>query len=401
MKILFLSELFFPHGGGAEFATYLIAKQLAMAGHQVKVVTNAFQGEPAISLEAGVTVIRKSLLRKSSVKYSILLQVGRFYEKWMTDLIEWSDVVYIPRYWFSAIPFVKRYGKPLIVHLHDYIPICPVANLFDSRSYQLCRNNECSSKCIYSYERLKGSDRLQSVLSSLLNSTIGRYMGWMLRGSDVIICASNAQKKILLEKDPNLEKKITVIYNPLPDLKLLLIRDRGFAYFGGASSLKGFNVLINALPNVPYEKFRLKAVGFRGNIDVSVSDKRVDFTGWISSDEQTKIYSNIHAVVVPSIVPEPAPYVIYEAILRGRLVIGSRIGGIPELLSGYKGCLLVKPGDSLDLAEKIGIMQNIDLDEAQDLAYFNRNRLCSMDQNRAMVNSFEHIFKKLYNDPRI
>lgn len=32
MNILFLSELIFPHGGGAEFATYLYAKLLAKLG---------------------------------------------------------------------------------------------------------------------------------------------------------------------------------------------------------------------------------------------------------------------------------------------------------------------------------------------------------------------------------
>ena len=45
MRILFLSELFYPHGGGAEFATYLISKKLAEAGHQIRVITNRFRDE--------------------------------------------------------------------------------------------------------------------------------------------------------------------------------------------------------------------------------------------------------------------------------------------------------------------------------------------------------------------
>lgn len=46
LRILFLSELFYPHGGGAELATYLYAKLLSSAEFNVVVVTNRFSGEP-------------------------------------------------------------------------------------------------------------------------------------------------------------------------------------------------------------------------------------------------------------------------------------------------------------------------------------------------------------------
>ena len=45
-NILFLSELFYPHGGGGELATYLYAKLLAKEDFAVKVVTNRFLEEP-------------------------------------------------------------------------------------------------------------------------------------------------------------------------------------------------------------------------------------------------------------------------------------------------------------------------------------------------------------------
>ena len=42
------------------------------------------------------------------------------------------------------------------------------------------------------------------------------------------------------------------------------------------------------------------------------------------------LYRSSRAVIFPSICPEPAPYVVYEALLRGRLVVSSNIGGVPE-----------------------------------------------------------------------
>ena len=76
MNILFLSELFYPHGGGAELATYLYAKLLTEAGFNVVVVTNRFTGELEVSKSKNLIVYRLPLFDGTeSVKYSILRRV--------------------------------------------------------------------------------------------------------------------------------------------------------------------------------------------------------------------------------------------------------------------------------------------------------------------------------------
>jgi glycosyltransferase involved in cell wall biosynthesis len=47
MKILFLSDFFYPRYGGAELATYLYSKRLAENNHDVVVVTHRYPAEPA------------------------------------------------------------------------------------------------------------------------------------------------------------------------------------------------------------------------------------------------------------------------------------------------------------------------------------------------------------------
>jgi len=61
-------------------------------------------------------------------------------------------------------------------------------------------------------------------------------------------------------------------------------------------------------------------------------------------------HNAIDIVVVPSVYSDPLPLVVAEALACGRPVIGSRIGGIPELLSGPLAELLVPPGDDEALA---------------------------------------------------
>ncbi len=49
--------------------------------------------------------------------------------------------------------------------------------------------------------------------------------------------------------------------------------------------------------------------------------------------------------LVPSVWPEPCPTVVMEAMAMGKPVIGSRIGGLPDLIVDGETGLLVQPGD--------------------------------------------------------
>ena len=66
-----------------------------------------------------------------------------------------------------------------------------------------------------------------------------------------------------------------------------------------------------------------------------------------------KLYSQIRVSIVPSIWPEPLPYLVSEAIMQGRFVVASRIGGIPELVEGCKGMHLCNPGDPYQLEKAL------------------------------------------------
>ena len=242
MKILFLSELFYPHGGGAELATYLYAKLLSSAGFSVVVVTNRFSGEPEFSNSEGFRVYRLPLFGKAeNVKYSILKRVDVLLSAFMRKLFKWADVVYVPRFWFSAIPLAKAYGKPVITHLHDYIPICPLAIRYDVLKGNVCERQNCYLNCIVAYEKRKRG--LTKVFGSVfLNTAVWRCLREFIRLSDFIICVSRAQRDMLVKYMPSLAAKVRVIYNPLPSLSPVEMNGDDFGYFGGPSYLKGFHV---------------------------------------------------------------------------------------------------------------------------------------------------------------
>ena len=397
MKILFLSELFYPHGGGAELATYLYAKLLSSAGFSVVVVTNRFSGEPEFSNSEGFRVYRLPLFGKAeNVKYSILKRVDVLLSAFMRKLFKWADVVYVPRFWFSAIPLAKAYGKPVITHLHDYIPICPLAIRYDVLKGNVCERQNCYLNCIVAYEKRKRG--LTKVFGSVfLNTAVWRCLREFIRLSDFIICVSRAQRDMLVKYLPSLAAKVKVIYNPLPSLSPVEMNGDDFGYFGGPSYLKGFHVLLNALRYrkregcelvtvhaTKFSKINERHVGLLGDLGFAVYGK---LDNW----EYDRVYRKIRAVIVPSIWHEPLPYVVAEAILRGRIVIASRVGGIPEQTEGCKGVFLLKPGDYEELALTMESIKGLSKEFIKDMSLQALETFSKKHKNEEIVNDFSEL----------
>jgi glycosyltransferase involved in cell wall biosynthesis len=76
------------------------------------------------------------------------------------------------------------------------------------------------------------------------------------------------------------------------------------------------------------------------------------FLGWIPHEDLVNLYSQTDIFVMPSLT-EAFGVTFLEAMACGVPVIGTRVGGIPEIIQhGYNG-LLVEPNNSDDLADAI------------------------------------------------
>jgi glycosyltransferase involved in cell wall biosynthesis len=95
-----------------------------------------------------------------------------------------------------------------------------------------------------------------------------------------------------------------------------------------------------------------------------ISRGRIRFLGEVSEDELDGHYRNAEIVVAPSRY-ESFGLVHLESQMYGKAVIGSRIGGMQEIIKHGETGFLIKPGDSRDLYETlkscIDGVQNIEL----------------------------------------
>jgi glycosyltransferase involved in cell wall biosynthesis len=138
-------------------------------------------------------------------------------------------------------------------------------------------------------------------------------------------------------------------------------RDTGRLLFvGRLEAVKGATVLLEAFARVVQQRpdAQLTLIG-RGTQRENLEDlvERLDvaanvrITGYVPDEELLEAYRDSTAVVIPSIGPENFPTVALEALAVGRPLIGTRVGGIPELIGHGDNGLLVEAGDVAALAD--------------------------------------------------
>jgi glycosyltransferase involved in cell wall biosynthesis len=130
----------------------------------------------------------------------------------------------------------------------------------------------------------------------------------------------------------------------------------GYALFvGRLSPEKGILTLMRAwrsLPNIP-----LQIVGDGPLMGEVLSKARelnrpdVECVGWLSRNEVLEKLKGANFVVVPSNCNEGFPLTIVEALACGVPIVGSRLGGINEILRSGESGLLFEPEDADDLSE--------------------------------------------------
>lgn len=140
-------------------------------------------------------------------------------------------------------------------------------------------------------------------------------------------------------------------------------------FVGRVSRAKGADRLLEAFARMRYQGATLRFVG--PQIDVPVAEiaarlgisDRVFIEGEVPQDSLHKHYARATCLALPS-TSEGLPCVLVEALLVGRPVVATRVGGISELVTERVG-ELVEPGDVQGLAEALDRV----LDQTRDGLY--------------------------------
>lgn len=265
-------------------------------------------------------------------------------------------------------PYLKEHHVPVFYTAHDYVTICPGYLMLDGEGrvcdacledgkYRHCIENRC----------VKGS-RAKSALAAL-EASFNRAHRSNERIDRVIAPSSFMRSKLIEGGWP--EGKVVALQNFADDA--ILARASGVAgdvtdrespyllFFGRLSAEKGVDVLFRAFdaaaPSLPRD-MRLIVVGdgpdaaeFRELAASLDSAPRIEFAGYQTGDALQTYVERASLAIASSRCRENMPYSIVEAFAAGTPVVGTRIGGIPELVADGVTGFACEPGDVATMAD--------------------------------------------------
>lgn len=258
----------------------------------------------------------------------------------------------------SVLPELNSRGIPIFLTLHDYKLICPTYLLYrDGAVCEKCKGGKFYNCILHRCNKNSTALSVVSAMESyihILTNTWGRNVTRFISPSLFL-------KKKLVDFGFK-QDDITYIPNFLSLEKYeAQYENNGYlVYVGRLSKEKGVSTLIKAFKQTK-SMCKLLVIGdgpLMEELKLSVESvaKKIYFSGYLSGNKLKESIRDAVAVVMPSMCYENAPLSILESFGFGKPVIGSRIGGIPEMIDEGVNGYLFEPGNVDDLREKIELM---------------------------------------------
>lgn len=359
-----------PYLGGTEKHVYEVSKRLAEK-HDVTVLTARMPGTKKEEVIDGIKIIRNPaiIIKKAPhplpppfpITVDTFLQIRSQAQK--NDIVHFHN-----RFTYSLIDFgvVKKAKSKLCMTLHNSKP--------------------------------QGIDQWTDLVGGTYDKFIGNPM---MKMADKIAGVSMDTLKETVPK--SMWEKTQVIYNGVnleqydPSIDGTPMEKKYGKYFFCVARLieqKGLSYLINAMKDVdanlvivgkgPLEK-KLKTQAKKQGKKITLLAER------IPEHELAQLYKGSYGYVIPSLY-EPFGMVVCEAMALERPVIGTNIGGIPEIITKDTG-LLVKLRDSKALAEKMTYLLD-NPQEAEKMGKAGRKRV----ENNFTWDHTTQAYEKFYKE---
>ncbi len=256
----------------------------------------------------------------------------------------------------SVLYALKAHGIPVVQTLHDYKLICANYRLFTHGA--IC-------------ERCKGNRHYNAILQRCCTGGLGAslvgavemYLHGALRSYarlvDHFICPSQFLRNKLAEFgfDHGTITHLPNFIDPSAFSPQFGPGQGYIAYVGRVTQEKGVATLIQAMAALPH--LELRVVGTGDALPALQLEctrrgmRNVKLLGARPHEEAKALMAAAAVVVLPSEWHENCPFALLEAFALGKPVIGTRLGGIPELIDDGQDGLLVQPNDPTGLRAAI------------------------------------------------
>jgi glycosyltransferase involved in cell wall biosynthesis len=251
----------------------------------------------------------------------------------------------------SILAPLARRGIPIVHTAHDYKLLCPVYT-FRSQG-EVCERckgghywNAALRRCNAGSWPLSVTSAAEATLHRALKSYRRVHV---FHAPSLFLLAKMVEHGIPRERIAFVPHFVdAAAYTPAqPSGKRAL-------YAGRLSEEKGLFTLLEAHRRAPGVLLTIAGDGpLRAALEARVAPEqraRLTFAGHLAGEAYETAWREAACLVLPSEWYEVRPMVIHEAMARGRAVVSTRLGTIPELVEHERTGLLVPPGDPDALA---------------------------------------------------
>ncbi|MCB0164417.1 MAG: glycosyltransferase family 4 protein [Anaerolineae bacterium] len=371
MKILFLTNFYPPYEkGGYEQLCSEVVNGLAKKGHQTAVVTSDY-GVSVRSLpyEVGVYRVLKTEIDWRPYRGTLGFFMGRDERLKVTlacfrDIVNefQPDVLFVWGMWnlprellleAQTYPALK-----IVYYFADYWPTLPDA--YTLHWQEPARNKYTSV--------FKGLMKKVAFDANQHNAVDVNQIHF-----ETGFCVSDAVRQRLLASNvPITHSK--VVYNGIELKPFLEARKKWTVYAAGSTFKllyagrlapeKGVHTLIEAAARLMQQGLDVSVTIVGGGADNYVVELKdmiqrlnladaVTFQGFVPRETMPDIMANFDALVFASTWEEPLARIVQEAMAVGPVVIGTTVGGMPEILENGINGLTFSPENHEELADQI------------------------------------------------
>ncbi|WP_027129610.1 glycosyltransferase family 4 protein [Gemella cuniculi] len=383
MRICLVSEEFplETQKGGIATYQYLMAKIMLKNKCDVHIICKTASAEDKYIVYEGINLHMISEKNEENYRKRVC---GK-----MKELENEIDIFEVADWKAEAHYYISDRKKPVVIKLHTpYI----IWNKFN----EVKETEEAQKVSKYEIEDILNSDAIYSCSESL----------------------KNLLKKEIIELE---NKEIRVVNNPIIQFEMNRkekVKKDIILYVGSLEQRKGVLVLANEL-NDFFEKDTFHKVVFIGKdthrnkfnrstkeliinyIEPKYRD-RVFFLGHLSFEKISKYYSDVKVAIFPSLY-ENFPYVLIEAMNFGCVCIGSKNGGMSEIIEdGINGflCNPYKKGDILKKIEKVILLEEKKYKEISKNAKVTLKKVAPDKIFKETMEVYKEAIKSFNNDRR-
>lgn len=369
MKVLLINK-FLHHNGGSETYIFKLGECLQSIGHEVQYfgmeherrcvgnAVNAYTSD--MDFHCGSMLSKITYPIKTIYSKEARVQIRRVLDDFRPDVCHLNNFNYqlTPSVILEIDKWRKQTGHKckIVFTAHDYQLICPNHMMNNPTTYTNCE------KCLggHYYNCVKGKCIHGSIAKSIVG--MAEAVFWNKKGTykyiDNIICCSEFMKR-KMDTNPLFKDKTVVLHNFIEKPEVKSVKKEDYVlYFGRFSREKGVRTLLEAAKRLPNIKFVFAGSG--DYVEEMNSINNVKYVGFQTDDTLDTLIRKARFSICPSEWYENCPFSVMESQSKNTVVIGARIGGVPELVIDGENGLLFESGNVDSLVDAITRLWNDD-----------------------------------------